>query len=256
MDCSAAVVFLSEANDPAPLVDAFASARFRTAIDARTASQRGGGVCADRISAPVAAALCDALRAHGIAAATIAASDLVLPSALRVRELTGDAVGMNFADALGRPMRVPWAALRALAVAQVAVMQTKYTVARDDAQRGSLARGVTRSPLSHFSDTIKTTGTTSTLFGQDLVCEVLHEGGRLRFTSEGAVIKHRGLHTQDEAYRTLLRTLIETLPDSVPRSAAARALAADARAQLPKFASPRDLERHLAWVAWRAAFVG
>ncbi len=232
--------------DAERVVAAFARARFRTAQDARTAALRGQGMLADRVSPEDAQTLQAALHAEGLVAHVLDATRVELPGVVRSKELAFDVAGIAVADALGRPITLPWQWLRALAVGLVKVAETETKLLGPEPGDMGPYGSQSPSPLA-TQQRVRTT----IVERDDVLIDLLLEDeqrrrGRFRVTRSGIVLRQRGGATRDATFRALVATLVERAPATVALARGTRELR-ETNAPWQRYRSLRDFEQATRW---------
>lgn len=232
------------------VVAAYGRARFRTAQDARAAAQRGHGVVADRVSAEDAQRLHAALAAEGLPARVLDATLLELPAAVRSKQLTVDDAGVALADALGRPITVPWRWLRALGCGLVRVAEAETQLVSPEPGEASPYGSQASSSLP-APQRVRTVIVDKDEVVVDLVMEDdERRRARFRVTRSGVILRHRAGQTRDAAFRDLVAELVRRAPPETVRARGARAIErGDDGWQ--RYRAVRDFELALRWAMAR-----
>lgn len=246
----ASVVLFESLEHPAEeaLRQAFTHTDGLTNVDAQMLARYNTGVVVEGVSAEGAAGLAALLQKEHVGAAVVADAFLRLPLAVQSSAIDVDDVGIDVRFHTGPPLHVPWAEV--VAVVGGVVQRERLELKRPPPTAGGLLRSVPRNALD-----VPDIGTHEMVSSEDFVVEILQLGEvarRLRLVPAPGREREwdpaSGGLTLPAQSQALLR-----LCQIAPRHTAVGRGPGRPLQELPHYRRMRELERELAWVAWRAA---
>jgi hypothetical protein len=248
-----AAVFLVEALGPdegALLLEVWAAAGFRTAVDARAMLSRAvGGVFADDCSVGDGHRLVAALARVGRAAAVIDDATLSPPAPYRLKELGVFPDRLVVRDALGRARTLAIAEIRALCAGRVRVVVTEDASRRQPGPgplrqvAGAMAPRLLRQ-LSEHRELASRAPLTSMVEREQTFLDIVVAGERFRLDEAGFVARADG--PRDLA--AVASRLEGVAPTTTVRQRGFLALAGGGG--LPSFRSVREYDREVTRALW------